>query len=515
MKKIVTNIAIGAILACGSASAATLKVGLASGALTMDPYLQNETATSSILSNIFDALTTFDKDINVLPALATSWKATSPTEWVITLRKNVKFHNGNPFNADDVVFSYDRVRNWDKSGFKGKVSMLDKVEKIDDYTVKFTTKKPYPILPRKLTYINILDKETVEGKSDSWIGLHPIGTSAYTLESWAKGDHIKLNVNKNFWGDKPYYDRAILKPLTNNATRVAAILSGAVDIIDRVPVVDVNRVKNDKKLNFFISPGLRLIYLQMDQDRDKSPYIKSHDGSNPFKKLKVRQALYYGINEDAIIKFIMKGYATPAEQLSPKQVFGYDPSIKARYPYDPKKAKQLLKEAGYPNGFEVTLDSPNNRYINDAQIAQAVASSLAKIGIKVKVNATPKSTFFAETGKLNTSFFLIGWSSTDGDASSILDGVVHTYDLAKGYGRYNRGRFSSPQADKLIEQSAGEMDKDKRLKLLQDAHRKAFVDELCFIPLHYQVDIYASSKKVDFKPRTDAWIVVKDIKAAK
>jgi peptide/nickel transport system substrate-binding protein len=249
----------------------------------------------------------------------------------------------------------------------------------------------------------------------------------------------------------------------------------------------------------------------MDQDRDKSPHVKTHDGKNPLKDIRVRKALYYGINEDAIVKYIMKGFAKAAGQLSPSVVFGNDPSIK-RVSYDPEKAKALLAEAGYPNGFEIQLDSPNNRYINDAQIAQAVASSLAKIGIKVKVNATPKSTFFKETGKLNTSFFLIGWASSDGDASSILDGVVHSFDKDKGYGRYNRGRFLNAEVDALIEESASIMNPVKRLKVLQEAQKIALVDNQCFIPLHYQVDIYASSKKVHFEPRTDSRIWVFDIK---
>jgi len=510
MRKFIIGLATVALL-CSAVNAKTLTVGVASDAGSMDPYAHNETATNSILSNIFDALIAFDKDIKTHPALAVSWTNPEPTVWLMKLREDVKFHNGSAFNADDVIFSFDRVKNWDKSGFKGKVSMIDSVTKIDDYTVKIVTLKPYPILLRKLTYISILDKETLEGKSDQWIGLNPVGTGPYKITSWSKGDHLKLDANLDYWQGLGVYDKVVFKPLSNNATRVAAMLSNAVDIIDRVPVVDVNRIKNNDKLNFFVQPGLRLIYLQMDQDRDKSPYIKSHDGKNPLKDVRVRRALYYGINEDAIVKFIMKGFAKPAAQLSPEAVFGYDPSIK-RVEYNPEKAKALLAEAGYPDGFEIVLDSPNNRYINDSQIAQAVASSLAKIGIKVKVNATPKSTFFKETGKLNTSFFLIGWASSDGDASSILDGVVHTHDADKGYGRYNRGRFSSPKADKLLEESAGIMDPKARLKVLQEAQRIALVDEQCFIPLHYQVDIYASNKKVKFEPRTDSRIWAFDIK---
>lgn len=510
MKKI--SIALASLALIGSLGMAkTLKVGIASGAYTMDPQAFNETATNSILSNIFDPLVRFDANIKVHPDLAVSWSNPEPTVWILKLRKGVKFHNGSTFNADDVIFSFDRIKNWNKSGFKGKVSMLEKVEKIDDYTVKFITKKAFPVFLRKLTYVNILDKETLQGKSDEWIGLHPIGTGPYKFVFWRKGDQIKLKANKDYWMGKPKFDDVIFRVLSNNATRTAAILSGEVDIINRVPVVDVNRIKNNSKLNFFIKPGLRLIYLQMDQFREKSPYVKSPTGKNPFLDANVRRALYYGINEDAIVKYIMKGFAKPAGQFHPSVVVGYDPTIK-RVKYDPKKAKELLAKAGYPNGFEVRLDAPNNRYINDAQIAQAVASSLAKIGIKVKVNATPKSSFFPRTAKQDTSFFLIGWASSDGDGSSMLDGVVHSKDDKKGYGRYNNGKFSDPRVDKLIEESDANMNPKDRVKQMREAQRIALIEDQGFIPLHFQVDIYASSKKVKFTPRTDSKIWAFDIK---
>jgi len=249
----------------------------------------------------------------------------------------------------------------------------------------------------------------------------------------------------------------------------------------------------------------------MDQFRKNSPYVKSPTGENPFLDVRVRRALYYGINEDAIIKFIMKGFAAPAAQFHPDVVVGYDPAIK-RVKYNPAKAKELLAEAGYPNGFSVVLDAPNNRYINDAQIAQAVASSLAKIGIKVKVNATPKSSFFPKTARQDTSFFLIGWASSDGDGSSMLDGVVHSKDDVKGYGRYNNGKYSNAKVDKLIEESDGNMNPASRLKEMREAQQIALVKDQNIIPLHYQVDIYASSKKIKFTPRTDSRIWVYDIK---
>ena len=491
--------------------AQTLKIGLASGALTMDPHAHDEIATISILSNIFDALVSFDKDLKIYPNLATSWINPTPKVWIMKLKQNIKFHNGNIFNADDVVFSFNRIKNWEKSGFKGKVNMIVSAAKIDDFTVKFVTKKPYPVFLKKITYVTIMDKETLKGKSDEWAAIHPIGTGPYRFISWSKGDHIALKANPHYWRGKATYEDLLFKPLTNNATRVAAILSAEVDLIDRVPVMDVQRVKKKDDLQFFEQPGLRLIYLQMDQERDKSPFITSASGKNPLKDLRVRQAIYYGIDEEAIIKYIMRGFAVPAAQFSPKAVFGSDPTL-IRIKHNREKAKQLLADAGYPDGFEIQLDAPNNRYVNDAQIAQAVATTLAKIGIKVRVNAIPKSRFFAKISRLDTSFFLIGWENSDGDSSSILDACIHSFSQKEGYGRYNYGRFSNLKVDSFIEKSANIMNTKERLIYLQKAQKNALVDNQCLIPLHFQVDLYAASKKVDFKPRIDGQIWVFDIK---
>jgi peptide/nickel transport system substrate-binding protein len=315
--------------------------------------------------------------------------------------------------------------------------------------------------------------------------------------------------NEDYHRGAPAIDRVEIRPLTNDSARVASILSGAVDVINRVPVRDVERIKQNDSLNFHIEPGLRLIYLQMDQHREDSPFISGVD-KNPFLDVRVRKAVYLGIDEAAIVKHIMGGFAKAAGQYHPEPVTGHDPSIE-RPAYNPEKAKELLKEAGYGDGFTVVLDSPNDRYINDEKIAQAVASSLAKIGITVEVNAIPKASFFPKANDANSSFNLIGWASGDGDASSFLDSNVHTYDADTGYGRYNGGRYSNPKADKLIEQSATIIDADKRLKKLRKITQLALVEDQNIIPLHYQVDLYAYGKHVSFTPRADTYLYFYDL----
>lgn len=502
MKKILLTLVLFAMF-LSSSFAATLNLGVASEAVSLDPYYQNETATSSVLSNIFDTLIRFDADYKLVPGLATSWKALDDTTWEVKLRKGVTFHNGNTFNADDVIFSFDRIKNWERSGFKGKVTAIASFEKKDDYTVIFHTSGPYPLFPRKVTYVRILDKEFAQDKTAEFLGTHAIGTGPYSVVKWIKGASLTLKANKGYWAGVPSFDKVVFKTLSNDSTRVAAILSNEVDLINRVPVKDINRVKGSK--NFIMKPGLRLIYLQMDHARTDSPYVTGK--INPFADIRVRRAIYYAINEKNIVKYIMNGFAEPAGQFQPNVVFGFDDSIK-RVNYDPAKAKQLLAEAGYPDGFEVTLDAPNNRYINDEQIAQAVASDLAKVKIKVKVNAMPKSAYFPKVNSSDSSFNMLGWSNSDGDASSFLDACVHSYDTAKGYGRYNGGRYSNAEVDKLIETSDVTIDQVERLKMMKKAQKIALLDDQNIIPLHYQVDLYAYNDKVTFKPRVDSHLYV-------
>jgi peptide/nickel transport system substrate-binding protein len=491
-------------------SADKLIHGAASEPRSLDPYYHSETPTNSMNKNIYDCLVDFDAELNIKPALALKWENPDNLTWVLHLRKDVKFHDGTPFTAQDVKFSIERCKTWEKSGFKATAGQIDTVEVVDDYTVKITTKKPFGILPRKLAQIMIMSKKFVEANTPEYLTDHAVGTGPYKLEEWIKGDSLTLTANEDYFRGPPTIKEVVLKPLTNAPTRTAALLSGEVHLMDDVPVRDVNRIKAAKEVSVSTRPSLRLIYLQMDQDRVDSPKVQSPTGKNPLMDVRVRKAIYYGIDEEAIVKHVMNGFAVPAGQLYPSSVFGYDETIE-RPPYDPEKAKALLKEAGYPDGFGITLDSPNDRYVNDDKIAQAIASSLARIGVKVNVNAIPKKTFFPMTDRRDTSFFLIGWSCADGDASAFLDGIAHTYDPEKGYGRYNRGRYSNPKVDELIEDSSGTVDQEERLGLMKKA-QKLVLEDQAFIPLHFQEDIYAKSDSLDWKPRADHDVWYYDIK---
>ena len=513
MSKIINIFTVALSMLPLSIGAKTLTVGVASGVNSLDPHFHDETPTNSTNYNIFDGLVNFNENLNPYGVLAESWRVVDDTTWEFTLKQGIRFHNGNPFNADDVVFSFNRIKNSKKSGFKAAVSAILSIAKIDDVTIRVTTQGPFPLLLNKLSYVRIMDEEFASSMSDEELGLNPVGTGPYKLERWLRGQSLKLVANSEYHRGPPAIDRIEMRLLTSDSARIAAILSGTVDMINRVPVRDIKRIEKAKNLQFHVQPGLRLIYLQMDQHRRKSPYIKNVE-KNPFLDRRVRKALYLGINEDAIVKHTMAGFAKAAAQYHPPPVTGYDPSIK-RPSFDPAMAKALLTEAGYGNGFTVVLDSPNDRYINDEKIAQAVASSLAKIGITVEVNAIPKASFFPKVNNADSSFSLIGWASMDGDASSFLDSNVHTHNPETGYGRYNGGRYSNENVDALIEESSRIIDSEKRRKILQEITRIALIEEQNIIPLHYQVDLYAYGNWVNFTPRSDTYLYFYDMDVEK
>jgi peptide/nickel transport system substrate-binding protein len=484
-----------------------------SDALTLDPYDENESPTFCVLHNLFEALTDLDQELRLVPKLATSWKAENDTTWVFTLRKGITFHNGATFYAADAKYSIERALTWEGSEIKASVLLVDTVETSGPYTLRIITKKPDPILPLRLEMVMMLDKETCEREiaahGQGYLVTHPNGTGPYKLVEWVKDDHLTLVAFDRYWRGPARIKHVVFKPITNEATRVAALLTGKTHIITEVPVRDIDRVEKDPKLRLVKKPGLRLIYLGLDVGRDKTPTIPSSP-PNPLKDLRVRQAMYYGINEEAIVKYVMNGLAEPAGQLFPEPVVGYNPAIK-RYPYDPEKARALLAEAGYPNGFDVRLDAPNDRYVNDDKIARAVASELAKIGIRVQVNAYPKAKFFQDEEEGKCSFYLIGWANNNGDGCATFEYLLHTRDDEKNLGSANNSTYySNPELDRLTELAAHTLDLEQRNRYLEDAVAVAMHD-LVHIPLHYQHDLYGISREVLWTPRRDTRISCYDV----
>ena len=512
MKRIVTLAAAAALFAGASASAQTVKVGLFSEPSAMDPHYHNLGPNNAFSSNVYESLILQDESQKLTPGLAVSWKPVNDTTWEFKLRKGVKFHDGSDFNADDVIFTFERAPNVANSPSTFGTYLKGKsFKKIDDYTVHAITEKPYPLMPVDLSQVWIISSDVGADVTTAQFnsGKAAIGTGQYKFIEWKPGDTILIERNDGYWGDKAAFERVEVKPIKSNPSRVAALLAGDVDFIDNVPTADIERLKTESDIVLASGISNRVIYLHMDRFRDDSPYITGTNGKNPLFDLRVRKAISKAINREAIVARVMEGVAIPAGQLLPPGFFGTSENLKAE-PYDPDGAKKLLAEAGYPDGFGLTIHGPNDRYINDAKIAQAIGQMLTRIGIKMKVETMPKSVFFssASRGGPNKtpkySFILVGWGSGTGEASSPLKSLVHSKDAANGFGASNRGRYSNPEADKLIEEALATVDDTKREALLAKATEIA-INDLAIIPLHYQVNTWATRKEAGLKylPRTD------------
>lgn len=506
--------AFAALVACSTqVYADDLKIALGSEPTSIDPHFHNLSPNNALARHLFDRLVHPDENQQLHPGLAESWKALDDTTWEFKLRKGVKWHDGSPFTADDVVFTFSRAVNVPNSpsGFgtylKGKTA-----EKVDDHTVHIKTGKPYPLMPNDMSTFSIVSKKHGEGASteDYNSGKAAIGTGPYKFKEYVPGDRFVYVRNDDYWGEKPKWDTVTLKPIKSSPSRVAALLAGDVDMIEQVPTTDIERLKSEPKLSLSQGVSNRVIYLHLDHARDASPFVKAKDGGeikNPLKDVKVRMAISKAINRDAIVDRVMEGVAIKAGQLLPEGFFGVSPNLKP-VEYDAAGAKKLLAEAGVGDGFQLTIHGPNDRYINDAKIAEAVAQMLTRIGIKTEVETMPRSVYFKRAsrgGPDNSpefSFILVGWGAGSGEASSPLKSLIHTHDKSRGFGASNRGRYSNAAVDKLIEDALGTVDDAKRQDLLAEATERA-INDVAIIPLHYQVNTWATRKGLKYKARTD------------
>jgi peptide/nickel transport system substrate-binding protein len=502
-------------------AAGDITIALASEPSSIDPHFHNLTPNNAVARVIFDRLIMTDEKQRLRPGLAVSWKPIDDTTWEFKLRKGVKFHDGSPFTADDVVFTFQRAPDVEGSPssfgtyLKGKT-----ITRIDDYTVHIKTERPYPLMPNDMSTFSIVSRKHGEGAKtpDYNSGKATIGTGAYKFVEYVPADRIVLERNENYWGDKPEWTKVTLKAIKSGPSRVAALLAGDVDLIEQTPTVDIERLKKDPNLTLSQGVSNRVIYLHLDHDRDNSPFAKAKDGSdikNPLKDQRVRLAISQAINRDAIVSRVMEGIAIKAGQLLPDGFFGRSAKLKP-VKYDPEQAKKNLSEAGVGNGFKLTIHGPNDRYINDAKIAEAVAQMLTRVGIQTDVVTMPRSVYFKRAsrggpnGTPEFSFILVGWGSGTGEASSPLRSLLHTYDKSRGFGASNRGRYSNAEVDKLIEEALATVDDAKRQDLLAKATEIA-IDDVGIIPLHYQVNTWAARKGIRYRTRTDEQTVATDV----
>ena len=505
------TLVVAALIAAGSAHAQTVRIGNQGDALSMDPHSLNESLQLSVTGNVYEPLVTRDKDLNLIPALATSWKQTTPTVWRFELRKGVKFHDGTPFTADDVLFSLARGAG-DGSDMRTYTNDIQAVRKVDDHTVEIETKAPFPILPAQLSFLYIMSKKWAEENQatrpvdrrkgiENAASFRANGTGPFRLRERQPNVKTSFVRNGSYWGKiEGNVTNVEYTPIGNDSTRVAALLSGQVDVIEPVPVQDVARINASGKTKVLQGPELRTIFLGMDQKRDELLY-SSVKGKNPFKDKRVRQAFYQAIDIVGIQKSVMRGASRPSALMVGPGINGYDAGMDKRPAYDLDAAKKLLTDAGYPNGFEVSMNCPNDRYVNDGEICQAVSASLAKVGVKVRLQAETKGTYFPKVLKRDTSFYLLGWTPSTYDAHNALNALTRCVD-DKGAGQFNLGAYCNPKLDELTLKIQSETDQAKRNALIKEAF-KLHDEDFALIPLHQQALAWGVANNVSLVQLAD------------
>jgi len=515
--------AILSLLLGASAHAADLTIGLSTPVTSLDPHFHNLTPNNSLGRHVFETLVRQDESQRMQPGLAESWKAINDLEWEIKLRKGVKFHNGQDFTADDVIATFKRVPNVPNSpaSFAFFVRPIVEIKAVDPLTLRLKTDKPHPLLPNDMGAVMILPKSVAEtAKTEDFnSGKAMIGTGPYRLVEYVAGDRVVLKRNEAYYGQKPAWENVRFKMIPSAPARVAALLAGDVQMIEGVPTADIANLSKDRRVSISSAVSNRIIYLHMDSGREKnSPFVTTTDGkpmeANPLRDPRVRRAISKMIDRDTIVSRIMEGQGVSAGQLLPEQFFGTSKTLKPEK-YDPEGAKKLLAEAGYPNGFGLTLHSPNNRYINDAQVAQAVAQYLSRNGIPTKLETMPSNVFFSRGSKLEFSFLLAGWGAETGETSSPLRALLASFDQKAGLGTANRGRFSDPGVDALLTQAMTTIDDTKRGIMLARASDKAVGELMGLVPLHYEVSTWATRKDLAYKARADQYTFAFETRPAK
>jgi len=494
------------------ATAKTFRFAFQGDVASMDPYALAENFTASFHHNIHEPLIRYNSELEIEPALATSWELIDPTTWRFNLREGVKFHNGSDFNADDVVFSFNRgkAEGADMSSFVGGIA---EVRKVDDYTVDIVTTVPNPILLNTIAPFYMMDKEWAEEngaeqpvnlaeKIENHATLNANGTGPFKLVSREPGVKTVLTRNDDWWdleNQNFNVTEVILTPIGSDATRTAALLSGELDLIFPAPVQDAARINGSGVASMLQGPELRTVFLGMDQSRDELLY-SSVKGENPLKDKRVRQAMYQAIDVDAIKKKVMRDAATPAGLLLAPGLNGFNADLNDRLPYDPEASKALLAEAGYPDGFQIQLDCPNDRYVNDEQICQAVVAMLAQIGIEVDLLAQTKSKFFEKLKIHDVSFYLLGWIPDDQDAGSVIAHLM--VPQPDGGLAWNGGDYGHPKVTELSRQITSEIDQEKRQAMIDEAF-SIVKEDVGYIPLHQQALSWAVRDGVNVAQRAD------------
>ncbi|TWO72087.1 ABC transporter substrate-binding protein [Caenimonas sedimenti] len=498
-----------------AANAQTLRWSSQGDAQTLDPHSQNELLTNSINGQVYDTLVARDKQLNIVPSLATEWSQVNPTLWRMKLRGGVKFHDGAPFGADDVVFSIVRAQHA-ASPFRAYAMAMGAPRKVDDLTVEFVLQQFNPIFLQHASLVFIMNKAWTEknnaaapqdfkNREDKYTVLNANGTGPFVLVSRRPDQRTVFKRNPAYWGRiEGNLQEVVYTPVGSDATRTAALISGELDFVLDPSPQDVPKLRATQGVKVVDGVENRAIFIGMDQARDELLY-SSVKGKNPFKDVRVRRALYHAVDIEAMRSRLMRGQALPTGSITPSPLGGYnDPDIEKRLPFDLARARALMAEAGYPQGFEVQLDCPNNRYINDEEICVALAGMWSQIGVKVKVVAQPRANYFPKAEKLDVSMYMLGWGGAITDAETTLTPIMRSRGEG-GVGYYNWGNHKNPKLDELAVASGKEPDAGKREQLIKAALRE-HNEQVHHLPLHRQVIPWAARSNVNVVHRADNWL---------
>lgn len=501
-----------------------LRIGLASEPSAIDPHFHNLSPNNSLLRHIFGTLVEQDAQQRLRPGLAERWTQESDTSTLLHLRRNVTWHDGTPFTADDVLFTFQRAPNVPRSpsGFGGFLRGRTP-EKVDDHTVRIRTAGPDPLMLTHLSSVMVIPAKLGAGVTtdDFNAGRAAIGTGPYRFVEFVPGSRIVVERYDRFWGAAQPWSRVTFSFLRTDPSRVAALRAGDVDVIEAVPTADAATIRGDQRLAVTSALSNRVIYFHMDQFRDQTPFIRAKDGSalprNPLRDLRVRQALSHAINRQAIVERVMEGEARPAGQFLDPSFFGTSRNLPVPE-FNVNRARELLTAAGYPNGFQMTMHGPIGRYTNDTKIIEAVAQMYARIGIDARVETIPQAAFFTRAstganGQPEFSFILVGWGASTGETSESLRGLVATFNAQSGNGAANRGRYSNAEVDRLLEEAFRTVNDERRGQILAQACEVAIRD-LGIIPIHYPLNSWASRRGLSVDARADEYTLAMGMRPA-
>lgn len=516
------------------AGAQTLRVALSAETTSADPLNYSLTPNNTLRQHVFEGLVDLDADLAAQPGLAESWTREDDRTWTFRLRPGVRFHNGQPFTAADVLFTFCRAQNNKDEvvqSYSRIVRRLEKVEVLDERSIRVTTKEPEPLLLSDISNLTILPQSLIsqakldfsKGEDCGFAGPWPsaaqfndtsaaIGTGPYKLASYSRNAVTELRRNDDYWGEKPHWQVVRMTPVTAAGPRLAGLLAGDYDLIESPATGDLPRLRENAGFRITAKPTTRQIFIQLDTGRSPSPFVNGGEGKNPLQDARVRQALSLAIDRKAIESRVMDGIALPAAQFLPDGMAGTIPGLPV-LPYDPAKAKELLKQAGYPDGFSFTFHATNNRYINDARLAQVLAQFWQRIGVKVELDAMPSSVYFGRRGKREFSVAMGGWGSDAAETLMFFSTWLMSTDRERGLGTSNYGGWSDARFDDLAGRAKVTMDEAARVKLLQEAGKVA-LEEMPVIPVQFESAVWAFRKGLSYPGRVDQTTMATEVKAA-